>query len=87
MTDKGVMVYRPSLTGQGERVHLASPNIALTTHIQDDVNMIVFEDLREIIPAGHSYGGMVIAGEADAVPDSPQWSAVDELVKLLLSLK
>jgi hypothetical protein len=49
--------------------------------------MIVFEVLREIILAGHSCGGMVIAGVADAVPDNPQWPAVDELEKLLLSLK
>jgi len=69
MTEQGVVVYRPSLTGQGERVHLASPEINLTTHIRDVVNMILFEDLRNVILVGHSYGGMVITGVADAVPE------------------
>jgi pimeloyl-ACP methyl ester carboxylesterase len=69
MTEKGSIVYRPSLTGQGERVHLASGNVNLTTHIQDVVNMILFEDIREIILVGHSYGGMVISGVADQIPD------------------
>ncbi len=69
MTVQGSIVYRPSLTGQGERVHLASPDINLSTHIQDVVNMILFEDLREIILVGHSYGGMVITGVADKVPE------------------
>jgi pimeloyl-ACP methyl ester carboxylesterase len=62
-------VYRPSLTGQGERVHLASPDIDLTTHINDVVNVILFEKLHDIILVGHSYWGMVITGVADKVPE------------------
>lgn len=69
LREKGYNVYRPSLTGQGERVHLASPDINLTTHINDVVNMILFEDLHDITLVGHSYGGMVITGVADRVPD------------------
>jgi pimeloyl-ACP methyl ester carboxylesterase len=69
MTDQGTIVYRPSLTGQGERVHLASANVNLTTHIQDVVNTILFEDIRDIILVGHSYGGMVISGVAEQLPD------------------
>ena len=69
MTDQGAIVYRPSLTGQGERVHLASANINLSTHIQDVVNTILFEEIQDIILVGHSYGGMVIAGVADQLPD------------------
>jgi pimeloyl-ACP methyl ester carboxylesterase len=69
MTAHGALVYRPSLTGQGERVHLASPEIGLTTHINDVVNMIVFENLKDIVLVGHSYGGMVITGVADRVPE------------------
>lgn len=69
MTLQGAVVYRPSLTGQGERVHLASPDITLTTHIQDVVNAILFEDMRDIILVGHSYGGMVISGVAEKIPD------------------
>jgi pimeloyl-ACP methyl ester carboxylesterase len=66
---KGFNVYRPQLTGLGERVHLSRPDIGLTTHIDDVVNMILFEDLHDIILVGHSYGGMVITGVADRVPD------------------
>ncbi len=69
LTEKGCIVYRPSLTGQGERVHLASTQIGLQTHINDVVNMILFEDLHDIVLVGHSYGGMVITGVADSVAD------------------
>ena len=62
-------VYRPTLTGQGERVHLATPDIDLTTHITDVVNVIKFEKLQDIILVGHSYGGMVITGVAEKLAD------------------
>jgi pimeloyl-ACP methyl ester carboxylesterase len=67
LTEKQAVVYRPSLTGLGERVHLANTNVGLNTHIQDVVNMILFEDLHDIVLVGHSYGGMVITGVADSV--------------------
>jgi len=69
LRDKSYNVYRPQLTGLGERVHLSRPDIGLSTHIDDVVNMILFEDLHDIILVGHSYGGMVITGVADRVPD------------------
>src|SRR5918993_1727958 len=69
MTAHGALVYRPSLTGQGERVHLASPEVSLSTHINDVVNMIAFENLNDIVLVGHSYGGMVITGVADRIPE------------------
>lgn len=69
LREKGFNVYRPQLTGQGDRVHLARPDIGLNTHIDDVVNTILYEDLRDIVLVGHSYGGMVITGVADRVPD------------------
>jgi len=60
-------VYVPTLTGLGERDHLASPSIDLALHVRDVVNMIDYEDLSDIILCGHSYGGMVITGVAAAV--------------------
>jgi pimeloyl-ACP methyl ester carboxylesterase len=66
---KGYNVYRPQLTGLGDRVHLARPDVGLNTHIEDVVNTILFEDLHDIVLVGHSYGGMVITGVADRVPD------------------
>jgi len=64
----GNKVYRPTLTGQGERSHLAGTNIDLDTHIQDIVNVILWENLHDVVLVGHSYGGMVITGVADRVP-------------------
>ncbi|PST83613.1 alpha/beta hydrolase [Pedobacter yulinensis] len=69
LTRAGVHVYRPSLSGQGERVHLASKDIGLATHIKDVVNTILYEDLHNVVLMGHSYGGMVITGVADSIPD------------------
>jgi pimeloyl-ACP methyl ester carboxylesterase len=65
----GHIVYRPTLTGQGEKVHLANPDINLTTHVMDITNVILFEDLHDVILVGHSYGGMVISGVMEKVPD------------------
>jgi pimeloyl-ACP methyl ester carboxylesterase len=65
----GHKVYRPSLTGQGERFHLASPEIDLGVHIDDVVNVIEFEELEDIILLGHSYGGMVVTGVAERLPE------------------
>jgi pimeloyl-ACP methyl ester carboxylesterase len=73
LTADGHDVYRPTLSGQGERSHLAAPNllgtnIDLSLHIQDVVNLILWENLSNVVLVGHSYGGMVITGVADSVP-------------------
>lgn len=69
LTTSGHKVYRPTLTGQGERVHLADLDIGLDTHIQDVVNTVLFEELNGIVLVGHSYGGMVVTGVADRIPE------------------
>jgi len=56
----GHEVYAPSLTGLGERSHLLTPKIDLDTHVQDILRLLFFEDLREVVVVGHSYGGMLI---------------------------
>src|ERR1700733_10349511 len=60
-------VFTPTLTGVGERVHLAGLAVTLTTHIRDVVSVIEFEALEDVILCGHSYGGMVITGVAAAL--------------------
>jgi pimeloyl-ACP methyl ester carboxylesterase len=65
----GHTVSAPCLTGLGERVHLASPDITLDTHITDVVNHLVYEDLSDVTLVGWSYGGMVISGVAEQVPE------------------
>jgi pimeloyl-ACP methyl ester carboxylesterase len=69
LEEVGHTVYRPTMTGLGERVHLGGPEVGLSTHIEDIVKVLEFEELEEIVLVGHSYGGMVIAGVADRVPE------------------
>ena len=64
-----VPVHRASLTGQGEKSHLASKSINLDTHIADVVNLIEFEDLSSVCLIGHSYGGVLLGGVSDAIPE------------------
>lgn len=62
---RGHDVFRPTLTGLGERAHLLVPQIDLDTHIEDILGVLHWEDLEQVILCGHSYGGMVITGVAD----------------------
>lgn len=66
---RGHDVYAPSLTGLADREHLMSDAIDLNTHITDVVKLLQYEDLQDVILVGHSYGGMVITGVADRVPE------------------
>jgi pimeloyl-ACP methyl ester carboxylesterase len=65
----GHEVYPVTLTGLGERSHLASLPISLETHVLDVVNTIHWEDLQQVVLCGHSYGGIVITGTADRLPE------------------
>ena len=65
-------VYPITLTGLGERVHLARPEVDLETHITDVVNTVQWNDLDNVILARHSYAGTVITGVADRIPDRIQ---------------
>lgn len=62
-------VFTPTLTGLGERAHLANPEIGLNTHIQDIVGVLECEDLQQVILVGHSSSSMVITGVAERVPE------------------
>lgn len=66
---QGHSVHRCTLTGLGERQHLASPQVNLETHIEDVVNVIRYEELNDVILMGHSYAGMVITGVAERIPE------------------
>lgn len=65
----GHAVYPTTLTGLGERAHLGTPDTDLDTHIQDVCQVLFYEDLHDVILVGHSYGGMVITGVADRMPE------------------
>ena len=62
-------VYTPTLTGLGERVHLAHPDVDLDTHIQDILMVLEYEDLHEVILVGYSYSGMVVTAVAERAPE------------------
>ncbi len=62
-------VYAPTLTGLAERASELSPDVGLDTHIQDIEGLLVEKNLHGVILVGHSYGGMVITGVVDQVPE------------------
>lgn len=65
----GHAVYAPTLTGLAERAAELAPAVGLDTHIQDIVALLEEKDLQGVTLVGHSYGGMVITGVVDAVPE------------------
>lgn len=65
---RGHRVFAPTLSGLGERSHLAKlGEIDLTTHIDDVVNEVLWNDLDDIVLVGHSYGGIVVTGVAERI--------------------
>ncbi len=66
---RGFIVYPVTLSGLGERVHLASPDTDLDTHVSDVLNLLDFEGLQDAVLVGHSYAGAVIAAVADRRPE------------------
>jgi len=62
---QGHKVYAPSLTGLGDRAHLITNRVNVSTHITDIVNILRFEDLTDVVLVGHSYAGFVISGVAE----------------------
>ena len=65
----GGRVFAPTLTGLGERAHLLDKTVNLSTHIEDICRLIRAEQLSDIVLVGHSYGGMVVSGVADRMPE------------------
>ena len=66
---RGQDVHTPTLTGLGERAHLARSEVGLETHIEDIVNVLQWDDLSGVILVANSSGGMVITGVADRLPE------------------
>jgi pimeloyl-ACP methyl ester carboxylesterase len=64
----GSAAYPLTLTGMGDRVHLATPQLGIETAIQDVVNAIFYEGLEDVVLVGHSFAGKVVAAAADRVP-------------------
>ena len=62
-------VFAPTLTGLGERSHLLTREVNLTTHIRDVTASILFEGLSDVVLVAHSYGGLVISGAIQHIND------------------
>ena len=69
LREAGHEVFTPSLTGIGERAHLTSPQVGLSTHIADVANTVLYEDLLQIVLLGFSYGGFVVTGALEHIGD------------------
>jgi len=67
LRSRGHTVFTPTLTGQGERAHLLSGAVNLSTHIADVLGVFHYERLSNVVLAGHSYSGMVITGVGDRI--------------------
>jgi pimeloyl-ACP methyl ester carboxylesterase len=66
---QGHKVFAPTLTGLGERSHLLTREVNVSTHVTDIVNVLKWEDLTDVVLVGHSYGGLVISGVAEQLAD------------------
>ncbi len=69
LRSRGHNVITPTQTGLGERAHLLSKSITLDTFVEDILNVIKYEDIKDIILVGHSFGGNAISGTADRMPE------------------
>jgi pimeloyl-ACP methyl ester carboxylesterase len=69
LRERGHDVHPVTLTGLGDRSHLATPETDLDTYLADVVNLVEFEDLHDIVLIGHSYAGHVVTGVADRIPE------------------
>jgi pimeloyl-ACP methyl ester carboxylesterase len=65
----GEEVLAPTLTGLAERSHVAPEHVNLSSHVAEIAGLMQYESLSKVLIVGHSYGGMVITGAADRVPD------------------
>jgi pimeloyl-ACP methyl ester carboxylesterase len=72
MRAAGHEIFTPTYTGLGERAHQASRGVDLDTHIGDVLSVLHYEDLRDVVLVGHSYGGMVATGVPTAPPSVSQ---------------
>ena len=62
---EGYSAYPVTLTGMGERVHLASKDVGMETAIQDVLNVVKYHEIDDFVLVGHSFAGKVAAAVAD----------------------
>jgi len=72
LEDKGHEVYPVTLTGMGDRSHLASPDLGMETAVQDVLNVMKYNGIDDLVLVGHSFAGKVAAAVADRAHDKVQ---------------
>ena len=65
----GHVVYAPSLDGCGERRHSLRPRISTAAHATEVADLLFYNDLRDVVLAGTSAGGMVVCRTAELARD------------------
>lgn len=70
LEERGHPAYPVTLTGMGERVHLASKGVGMETAILDVLNTVEYNDLEDFVLVGHSFAGKVVAAVADRAPET-----------------
>jgi pimeloyl-ACP methyl ester carboxylesterase len=65
----GHTVHAPTLDGCGERKGAMRAGITTETHGQEIADLLFYEDLKDVVLAGTSTGGMVMARAAELAPE------------------
>ncbi|MEW1658593.1 alpha/beta hydrolase [Streptomyces sp. NPDC093707] len=65
LREQGHTAHPVTLTGMGDRRHLAGADTDLDTHIEDIVQVLDHEDVSEAVMVGHCYGLHPALGAAD----------------------
>lgn len=69
---EGHSAFPVTLTGMGDRVHLATKDVGMETAIEDVLDVIKYNDLDDFVLVGHSFAGKVAAAVADHVHEKVQ---------------
>ncbi|MFC1439539.1 alpha/beta hydrolase [Streptacidiphilus sp. N1-10] len=69
LRESGAEVFPATLTGLGDRRHLAGPGTDLDTHIEDLVQLIDHVDAPDLVLVGHDTGIHAVLGAADRRPE------------------
>ncbi|GGO96371.1 alpha/beta hydrolase [Wenjunlia tyrosinilytica] len=69
LRESGAEAHPVTLTGMGDRRHLAGPDTDLETHIQDLTQLIDHLDAPDVVMVGHGYGIHPVLGAADRRPE------------------
>jgi pimeloyl-ACP methyl ester carboxylesterase len=65
----GHLVHVPTLDGCAERAHALRAGITVGSHAREVAGLLFYEDLKDVILAGTSSGGMVIQKAAELARD------------------